>query len=155
MAQTKYVKDRGVFSFVKTWVMGSNHIGLLEGGGYAHFSSGLPVETEALLKDVIPAGRDRDTAIEWWRNRGKPETPKREIVFLEGKLRFNDGGEVTSVSDILNNTLPGPIQDAYLKEFHRVEEAKEKEEMREKSRISQSVKKIKAEALSKEKELTE
>lgn len=153
MAQKKITKEHGTHLFVKTWVNATGaHIGLLEGGGYLHFS-GLPISHKGELTEVIPPGPDRVKAEQWWENRGKeiPEIPKKKIIFThDGNLLFDDGSPVKSVSDIINNTPSGAVQEAYLKVYHAKKEQEEKAKMREDTRINQTTKKLKTEALSKE-----
>lgn len=164
MAQKKPTKEHGTHYFVKTWINSSGaHVGLLEGkgvrigdiegSGFLHFS-GLPIGYKSELTDVIQAGPERDAAVEWWENRGKikEEDIKKKIVYLdfEGNLKFEGGEDVKTVGDIINNTLPGAVQEAFLKEFHKKQAQEEKSKLRESSRVGLATKKLKAEALTKD-----
>lgn len=153
MAQKKVTKEHGTHYFVKTWANSSGaHIGLLVGGGYLHFS-GLPIKFKAELSDVIPIGPDRNRAEQWWENRGKEieEAPKKKIFLgVDGSLKFEDGTDIKSVSDIINNTPAGPVQEAFLKVYHSKQEQEDKAKLREASRIGQATAKLKKEALQKE-----
>ena len=154
MAQRKVTKEHGTHMFVKTWANSTGaHIGLLEGGGYLHFS-GLPIGHKGELSEVIPIGPERNAAEKWWENRGKEEegVVKKKNIFqdFEGVLRFEGGEEVKSVSDIINNTISGPVQESFLKVWHSQKEQEEKAKLREASRIGMATKKLKAEAMTKD-----
>jgi len=154
MAQRKVTKEHGTHFFEKTWANSTGaHIGLLEGGGYLHYS-GLPIGHKSELTEVIPIGPERNAAEKWWENRGKEEEgiPKKKNIFLdlENVLRFEGGEDVKSVSDIINNTISGPVQEAFLKVFHQKQELADKAKLREESRIGMATKKLKAEALAKD-----
>ncbi len=154
MAQRKVTKEHGTHFFEKTWANASGaHVGLLEGGGYLHYS-GLPIAHKGELTEVIPIGPERNAAEKWWENRGKEEEgiTKKKNIFLdiEGVLRFEGGEDVKSVSDIINNTLSGPVQEAFLKVFHQKQELADKASLREASRIGMATKKLKAEAMTKD-----
>jgi hypothetical protein len=113
MPQLLHTGRFGTIEVEKSWVETNLHICKLTQGGYVYVS-GLPVTSEADLRKAIPAGPEREAALQWLANRELPEeTPKKRIVVNpDGSCAFEDGSPVENISDILNHIPPGPFQDA-------------------------------------------
>ena len=115
MSQVLRFKNKGEFTFEKTYVNGTLHIGKLVGGGYCHLG-GMPIKNLEELRSVIPDGPELDSAVDWYKNRGKAkleEKPKRVIIATKDGFSFLDG-PINSVQDIMNNLPPGPTQENIL-----------------------------------------
>jgi hypothetical protein len=146
MPQKLHTKDRGTFTFERTFANSTMHIGKLVGGGYSHLA-GQPIKNLGELRAVIPDGPELVAALEWFNNRGKEkpeEKPKKRVIVTNTGFAFEDG-PITSAQDILNNVAPGPMQENILgwwgTQLKDVQKAKRKEE----SRVSRTVDQIRQE----------
>jgi hypothetical protein len=112
-------RDRGSFTFEKTWIVGGvGHVGKLVGGGYCKIG-GQPIMKKSDLANIIPKGDDLNEALEWFANRGKvsAKAPRSIVIAPDGNLHFDDGTPITSMSDIMANLTPGPMLEMALKMF--------------------------------------
>lgn len=143
MPQILKTKTKGNFEFVRTWVNGNQHVGLLKKGGYMHVG-GIPIKLKKEITDCIPTGPDRDRALEWLDGKINPvEPPARKILLAsDGAFTFDDGSSVTSPADIVNNTSPGPLQDELLRMFSLKQREEEKELAKEATRVKNTSKKL-------------
>jgi hypothetical protein len=140
--QTFNTKAKGKITFVRTWINGGVHVGLLDGGGYMHVG-GLPVKSKKDLTTAISDDAERKAAHAWFDKKDIPvEVEKKKLVVLpDGGFQFEDGSLITSPADIVNNTTPGPVQDAMLSWFVLYQKEAEKQELKDASRIKSAVKK--------------
>lgn len=155
MPQELFVKDKGSFKFVKTFVEGGLHIGRTPDGSYLHLG-GQPVKTQQELRAVIPDGPDLVHALDWFNNRGKPkpeEKPKRKIIAQGNDFAFEDG-PITNTQEIIDNTIPGTIQDMILAWWGGKMKELQKAKKREDSRVSRAVDEIRKQAQEKAEEST-
>ena len=116
----------GDMEFEQTWTQyGGLHIGRLTQGGYAHIS-GLPVTTREELASVIPPSPELDKALKWFDDReqaGEEAGPKTSITMHpDGSLTFADGTAVTELAQIMENIPPGPLQEAAVKSWAKLDE---------------------------------
>lgn len=120
--QTIKTKHFGPISFVKTWVSSDGrHIGKLSKGGYAHLS-GSPVTSDKDLKELIPSGKDRKEALEWFGHKDKVQPKigmKRITLTPDGGYEWEDGSPITDIADILNTLPQGTQLEAVLDWFTR------------------------------------
>jgi len=144
--QTIKTKHFGPISFEKTWVSSDGrHIGKLSKGGYAHLS-GSPVTSDRDLQELIPSGKDRKEALEWFSHKDevKPKMEMKRITLTpDGGYEWEDGSEITDLADILNTLPKGPQLEAVLDWFTRkssVERGKAKREISAKKTTSDKLK---------------
>lgn len=118
--QTIKTKHFGPIAFVKTWVSSDGrHIGKLAKGGYAHLSGSL-VNTTKDLMELIPGGKEREEALEWFKNKDKPQAKldaKKIMLTPDGGYMWEDGSEITDAVDIYNTLSKGPQLEAVLAWF--------------------------------------
>jgi len=147
MPQTLFVKDKGSFTFVKTFVTNAGiHIGKTPEGAFMHIG-GQPVKTKNEHRAVIPDGPDLIEALEWFDNRGKPkaeEKPKRKIIAQGNDFTFEDG-PITGTQEIIANSSPGMIQDMILAWWGGKMKEIEKAKRRDQTRTGRAVDQIRKE----------
>ena len=125
--QTINTKYYGPISFEKTWVSSDGrHIGKLTKGGYAHLSGSI-ITNEQDLMDLIPSVKERDAAIKWFKQKDEPNeqiAAKSLLLRSDGSYLWEDGTEVTDVTEVYNALPKGPQLEAVLVWF-RAKSAKE------------------------------
>lgn len=149
MPATLHTKDKADVTYEIIYMnAGVGSVGKLEGGGYMHIG-GIPIKTKKELTDVIPPGKERDEALEWFNNRGKkPEVPTKMVVIQpNGDLLFDDGSEVTSHSDIINFVPPGALQEYALKWLTEKQNKSQVATLKEASRVRRTVQEIRKEVI--------
>ena len=118
--QTIKTKYFGPIAFEKTWVSSDGrHIGKLAKGGYAHLSGSL-VTSKNDISDLIPSGKDRKEALEWFVHKDEPQAKSdtRKIMLTpDGGYEWEDGSEITDAVDIYNSIKAGPQLEAVLAWF--------------------------------------
>ena len=118
--QTINTKHFGPIQFIKTWPNSDGrHIGKLAKGGYAHLS-GSRVSSTRDLMDLIPKGKDREDALDWFKNKDKPRPgidTKAIVLTSEGGYMWEDGSEILDAVDIYNSLPKGPQLETVLAWF--------------------------------------
>jgi len=129
MSQIIKTKHFGPIAFDKTWVSSDGrHIGKLTKGGYAHLSGSM-VSSKKDLVELIPAGKDRKEAQEWYENKDKEKfNPSNKRIFLNanGDYEWEDGKPITDPVDVYNNLPQGAQLEAVLLWFREKQKEKGK-----------------------------
>lgn len=150
--QTINTKHFGPISFVTTWVSSDGrHIGKLAKGGYAHLS-GSPVTTKKDLLELVPDGKARQEALEWFEHKDdvKPKMEMKKIVLIpDGGYEWEDGTEITDIADILNTLPKGPQLEAVLSWFTQKQTKAEDEKQTADTKFKQAQRERMAHARSK------
>jgi hypothetical protein len=96
----------------KSFMDGGLHIGICPNGSYRHIN-GREVKDKKELLLAIPAGPDRDAALNWWDNRAQwEENAPREIKFERGTgyPQYADTEQyVEDYDELYNYFPPSPI----------------------------------------------